>query len=213
LVARGTLGRLCLAMSHAANPKKHAALSAARWEGKEVDIQVEVAAPSPPWCVMIKTSCVPVSFPLFHLIAGARAAHRDVWVGGEQPETAVTELETTLGVRLPPGYRRFVTSVGGLDVDGMSISGILEAKGTERRTGWLYGDTMRFQQERKLPSHLLVFQPDDDAPYCFDTSRPDASGEFPIICFDLHSRHEERVARNFDEWLETFAFSAADGAG
>jgi hypothetical protein len=135
------------------------------------------------------------------LITQIREAGDRLWIAGAQPEEAIAELERALGIPLPPSYRAFLTRFGGLAIVNSSISGIVNAKPLARGTGWLYGDTLRFRRDFGLPEHLLVIQPDEDAPYCLDSSAKMPDGEFPLVCYELHSRHVSRMAESFGEWL------------
>lgn len=138
------------------------------------------------------------------LLAKVGANGHDVWSDGPQPEAAIIALETKLGARLPPSYRDFIAKYGGLAVHDSTISGILGGEPLDESCGSLYGDTMRFRDEYDLPHHLLVIQPNDDAPYCFDTSSPSAAGEFPVACFEVHSKHTKQIAADFDDWIRRF---------
>ena len=134
------------------------------------------------------------------LIAQIRANGREVWVAGEQPEETIHELEKTLGVGLPPSYRSFLARFGGLGIVNSFISGIIDAQPLGEGTGWVYGDTKRCREEWGLPEHLLVIQADEDAPYCLDTSNRQ-DGEYPLVCFELHSKHVSRMANSFGSWF------------
>lgn len=81
------------------------------------------------------------------------------------------------------------------------ISGIIEGKPLGEETGSLYGDTQRFRQDFDMPEYLLVVQADEDAPYCLDTSKRDQGGEFPLVCYELNSRHVGKMAPSFGEWF------------
>jgi hypothetical protein len=101
------------------------------------------------------------------LLARVEANGHKVWSDGPQPEAAIASLESKLGVRLPPSYRAFLARHGAMAIYDSTISGILGGEAPDEGGGSLYGDTMRFRSEWGLPSHLLVIQANDDAPYCF----------------------------------------------
>jgi hypothetical protein len=146
------------------------------------------------------------------LVARVEANGHEVWSSGPQPEAAIAVLERTLGVRLPPSYHDFLATYGGMSIYDSVVSGIVDEDPLREVGGSLYGDTKRFQGEWGLPDYLLVVQPDEDAPYCFDTRRPGMHGEFPVICYELHSRHERTIAAGFDEWMRTVFLHWADAA-
>jgi hypothetical protein len=124
----------------------------------------------------------------------------DLWIAGEQPATAVEELERALDVQLPPSFRQFLLRYGGMGIGDSFISGIINGDALGDGMGWVYADTSRFREDSGLPAHLLVVQADDDAPYCLDTSERSPEMECPVVCYELHSGHVGRVSRNFAEW-------------
>ncbi|MBM4072578.1 MAG: SMI1/KNR4 family protein [Planctomycetes bacterium] len=140
------------------------------------------------------------------LLDRIRGSGREIWVAGPQPAPALAALEQALGVKLPPSYRDFVVRFGALTMQDSAVSGIMDEDAVNEGFGWLYGDTLRCRQEFGLPEHLLVVQPDEGAPYCLDTRRPDASGEMPVVCYELHSGHERKIADDFASWLENWFF-------
>jgi hypothetical protein len=149
------------------------------------------------------------------LLAQVRANGHEVWSGGPQREAAISALESKLGVRLPPSYRTFVAQYGSMAIYDSTISGIIAGEPMDESGGSLFGDTMRFSSEWGLQHHLLLIHPDDDAPYCLDTRAPSASGEFPIVCYEFHSKHDRKVAADFEDWMRRFFLEgwAADKAG
>jgi hypothetical protein len=56
-----------------------------------------------------------------------------------------------------------------------------------------------------VPEHLAPFRDEEGNYYCFDSTKPDASGEFPVVFWDhdeggvLNVPHYQW--RNFVEWL------------
>ena len=135
------------------------------------------------------------------MIGMIRANGDDVWVAGPQPEKAVAELEHKLGYALPPSYRAFLLRYGSLKIFDTVISGIMDGRFEGDGAGQLLDDTERYRKDDHLPRHLLVVQPDEDAPYCLATSTPDEDGEFPLVCYDLQTGDIDPIADNFGTWL------------
>jgi hypothetical protein len=135
------------------------------------------------------------------LIEKIRRNGDEVWVAGPQSEQAVAELEKAVGVRMPPSYRNFLLRFGSVGILDSVVSGIVNNKPLAPGTGHLHWDTQWFRREFELPTHLLVVQHDEDAPYCLDTRRADADGEFPLVCYELRSEHVERIAPSFAAWF------------
>lgn len=138
------------------------------------------------------------------LLAQVEANGHEVWSDGPQPEAAIIALESKIGVRLALSYRAFLAQYGGMAIYDSTISGIIGGEPLDESGGSLYGDTLRFRTEWNLPDHLLVIQPDEDVPYCLDTGSPSATGEFPVVCYELHSKHAGKVAADFDDWMRRF---------
>jgi hypothetical protein len=138
------------------------------------------------------------------LLAQVEAKGHEVWTAGPQSESAILELEKALGVNLPPSYRAFLRRFGSMAIYDSTVSGILQGRPLETRTGWLYGDTMQLRRKKSSLSNLLVIQPDDEGPYCLDTQRPSPDGELPVVCYELGSEHASTIATNFDDWMRRF---------
>lgn len=135
------------------------------------------------------------------LIARIRKAGEEVWIAGPQTEEMIAELERATGVVMPPSYRQFLSRFGGFGIVNSFISGIINGEPLDEGAGWLYGDTQRFRQNFDMPEHLLVIQANEDAPYCLDTSCRGEGGEFPMVCYELNSRHVRWMAMSFGEWF------------
>lgn len=139
-------------------------------------------------------------------ILAMRAAGHDVWCAGGCSDDLVASLESALNVLLPPSYRQFLLTLGAVDISGSPVSGIIDGNPLDPSGGSLYGETQRMRLECQLPEPLLVLQSDEDALYCFDTSVDGLNGEYPVVCFELASRHCQVIAVTFSEWLQTFIF-------
>jgi hypothetical protein len=135
------------------------------------------------------------------LIAQIRQAGEEVWMAGPQSEEAILELERATGFPMPTSYRQFLARFGGFGIVNSFISGIIDGKPLEKGTGWLYGDTQWFREVYGMPEYLLVVQANEDAPYCLDTRKRCQAGEFPLVCYEINSRHVGRMAPSFREWF------------
>lgn len=122
------------------------------------------------------------------LIKSVREAGHDLWLAGPQSDAAIAELERAIGFVMPKSYREFLSRYGGFGIGGSFISGIVDGLPLSSDAGSLFGDTQRHRKEFGMPAHLLVVQADEDAPYCLDMSAA-RDGEFPVVCYELHSRH------------------------
>ena len=130
-----------------------------------------------------------------------RQAGTDVWIAGPQTESSIIALENAIGIRMPPSYRHFLATYGGIGIDDSFVSGIIDNDPVGDGTGWLITDTTRFRNDYEMPDFLLAIQADEDAPYCIDTRERDADGEFAVVCYELNSRNIGLVATNFGVWI------------
>ncbi|HEX3314274.1 MAG TPA: SMI1/KNR4 family protein [Gemmataceae bacterium] len=135
------------------------------------------------------------------LIDQLRENGEQVWIAGPQPEQAIVSLEHALGVSLPPSYRQFLTKFGAFKLLNSSVAGIVGGNPLAKVAGSLYGDTQQYRQDCGLPKHLLVIQPDEDAPYCLDTRKLGRDGEMPVVCYEPDSGYIDRMASSFGEWF------------
>jgi SMI1-KNR4 cell-wall len=112
-------------------------------------------------------------------------------------EEDVDAADETLGIPLPPSYRKLVTTTEPYD----NVYGIY----------WVVSDGGIVWANRDpdsvLPPFLIAVIADDSGDqYCFDTRYPDERGEYPIVRFD-HEIHDETstdcetVAKDLGEFL------------
>jgi len=136
-----------------------------------------------------------------NLLESVKKNGHDVWIAGTQTAEAVAKLENALQVRLPPSYRRFLMQYGGMQIHDSVIAGIVTVDPLEMGGGSVFAETTWCRQEHGLPDYLIVMEPDDEAPYCFDTRSARFDGEFSINCFELYSGADSKIAENFQQFL------------
>jgi len=135
------------------------------------------------------------------LLLRIRQNGHDVWIAGSQSEEAVVALELALQVRLSPSYRQFLLRYGAMSIYDSCIAGIVDNQPLYESGSSIYSTTMYFRQERGVPDHLIIVEPDEEAPYCFDTRHVDAAGESPLNCYELYSGADGKIADNFQEFI------------
>ncbi|QNK73737.1 SMI1/KNR4 family protein [Variovorax sp. PAMC28562] len=141
-------------------------------------------------------------------LQAATAAGTDAWIAGGADEAQIQALERSLGVRLPPSYRRFLALTGALNLGGIEVAGIIDGNALDLSGGSTYGETIRARDDFALPPTLLVIQPDGDAPHCLDLSSADSSGEMAVVCFQLNTKSASEVAQDFEHWLSKWVLPA-----
>ncbi len=135
------------------------------------------------------------------LLQRVRQNGHDVWVAGPQSEEDIARVEALLQVRLPPSYRHFLLRYGAMSIYDSNIAGIVNGQPLYLNISSIYYATTDFRQEQGLPDYLIVVEPDDEAPYCFDTRYPGADGEFPLNCYELYSGADGKIADNFPQFI------------
>lgn len=135
------------------------------------------------------------------LLSRVTASGHEVWYDGPQPISAITQLESKFNLQFPRSYRAFLIEFGSMAICDSTISGIIDGEPWGDGRGWLYYDTLLYRNEWDLPQELLIIQPDEEAPYCLDISNPSVSGEFPIVCYELHAKCVRQIAADFEDWM------------
>src|SRR5215813_6918157 len=116
------------------------------------------------------------------LVARIRAAGKEPDFYGPQRPERVNQVESLLGVQLPPSYRKFLLQYGG----GYGLIGIFEDQPDLLHLGCLLGDTQRLREKYQLSTNFI---PVRIGPFggidALDTSSPDATGEYPVYLLTI----------------------------
>ena len=119
---------------------------------------------------------------------------------GGKGSNLIERAEHALGVVFPPTYRKFLSTFGCGDIEGLEFYGIIS--GDFENSGvpdaiWL---TIN-ERSSGLPEHLiLIYATGDGAYYAIDTSQVDNNGECPIVSYDLN-RSLKKVAEDYGSFL------------
>jgi ankyrin repeat protein len=120
-------------------------------------------------------------------------------------EVQVAAAERELGIRLPPSFRKLVTTLSPYD-GGYEVYGIVDP---DRFSADIVTANAKGESQAYPPFLIGVVPcPNGDA-FCFDTRYPDKRGEYPIVLFDheIHSPESEdwtkfeTVANDLGEFL------------
>jgi SMI1-KNR4 cell-wall len=128
------------------------------------------------------------------------------WIGPTN-DAEIELVEEELGVRFPASFREFLRMTGGGGLESLCISGI-PSDAPFQGFGTVFCDTTHYREEWvpfPLPNHLVVVErcPDDNEPFCLDTSRFDGD-ECPVVLYYLNSGKAEFIANNFLEFYERY---------
>ena len=135
-----------------------------------------------------------------------RQRGHDVWLAGPASRDAVSTLESTFGVTLPPSLVAFLMSWGALSIYDNTVSGIIDDNPLDETCGSLYGDTLILRAESDLPGNLFVVGRHEDGAYCLDSTDSAANAEWPVINL-TNGSSPTRVSVSFREWLQDFVLS------
>lgn len=119
--------------------------------------------------------------------------------GLEGPATPdqVSAAEAALGVKLPVSFRAFLLTNNGGGVYDTSIYGVAADDGFD-----LVKLNLRARED-EVPDHLVAFAATISGDvFCFDTSRPDADADCPVVVIDADEGKLVPVALDFVEWLD-----------
>ena len=126
--------------------------------------------------------------------------------GTPASDEAIAALENELNIELPFSYKVFLKRFGWVQMemsDGVTIAGIHNSD-PYNVTASIFHNTSWYREQQSLPNNLLIIQPNEDAPYCFNTAIKNAKGEYQVVCYELHNTNYSEIAANFEKWLEEF---------
>jgi hypothetical protein len=122
----------------------------------------------------------------------------DVDFGVPVSHAEIESFERRSGIILPESYQAFLNRFG-----SMSVSDQIVIAGISGEPYDLHSISKKLQSEWNMPAHLLILQPNEEAPYCFDLNTPSSAGEYAIVCYQLGKSYR-RIASDFIEWVEEF---------
>ena len=145
-------------------------------------------------------------------------------------EEDITQAERILGILLPPSYRRFLLLTNGLGI-GVAENSYVCGAGPQRATwtpvmqnAWMkcggqHEITARWREFQGVYASERVmdrergentFRSDETAlipfattyeDWCFDRTRPNSAGEYPVVLWDHELRAAEDRYPNFGAWF------------
>lgn len=113
-------------------------------------------------------------------------------------EERIREVEERLGVKFPPSYRAFLKHFGAGCILWCEVQGICDHP---KWQAWQV--EIANQKGGYIDDGLLMFTSDGgDFFYCFDLSRSDAEGEYPVVIIGpLGDEFGKVVASSFIDFL------------
>jgi hypothetical protein len=133
--------------------------------------------------------------------------------GADEPTPAPTtpqiaDAEALLGRTLPPSYVQFMTGAGTLMPPDWDLYWV-GPPDMHRRNLVVANQVERDDADCPLPLFLIAFFDDGGDQLCFDTRRPDADGEYPIVLWDRDRPADEQLqeglfvtADDFLDWVK-----------
>lgn len=124
----------------------------------------------------------------------------DVTAGRPASAAAIAASESSLDVRFPPGYRRFLETLGWVDVEGREVFGVGPGDASD-----VVAHTREWRGMNGVPSRAVIVEIDslEGGPVGFVPDDADAAAEPPIWRWD----HENaiRIAMDFADYLSDVA--------
>lgn len=122
---------------------------------------------------------------------------------GVKPESLVTKAEGTLGFEFPPSYRKFLTTYGCGDIEGLEFYGLTDdnfQSSAIPNAIWLTLD----ERKSGLPENLMLVYSTGDGNYiALKMDETDEHGENPAVLVSPTGNVLEKVANDFGEFLLT----------
>lgn len=142
-------------------------------------------------------------------------------IAGPVPESAIHAAEEALGITFPPSYRTFLRTFGGIAIpkhlgivhDFVGVTADSNGDTTQQLAGDVVHRTLSARAERKLAEHLVVvgMGAQDQEWFCLDASRPNGSGEYPILMFDARDNAlDQQFYEDFGQMLQEVMGFVAD---
>jgi antitoxin YobK len=122
---------------------------------------------------------------------------------GEVEPSWIDAAEEELGYPLPPSYCWWLENYGTGQLDGHPICTLAPPEFRDDADSDLIY-TFRTNSTNGIggANKLFFWEPNGDERFFFDTSKPDASGEFPVYVEDLVQGEDRQYAKTFAEFLE-----------
>ncbi|MFE6611141.1 SMI1/KNR4 family protein [Amycolatopsis sp. NPDC057786] len=123
---------------------------------------------------------------------------------GGADEGMISSAERTLGVAFPPSYRRLVEEFGTWDIAGREFLGVYRTPGRGPRVLGSAAETLEMRRDHGLAPELIVVMFDGmGGAVVLDSSRPDDSGEYPVLAW----AHADDVPEKLGDDFGSFALA------
>ncbi|MCH9609944.1 MAG: hypothetical protein S4CHLAM45_13300 [Chlamydiales bacterium] len=119
---------------------------------------------------------------------------------GKKDNALIAKAEKALGLRLPPSYKKFLSSLGCGDIEGLEFYGLISSNFENSSVPdaiWLTLEERKFGLPKSL---VLVYTTGDGAYYGIDTSQVDSNGECPVVSYKMNG-NMEKVADDYGAFL------------
>ncbi|MFC3488374.1 SMI1/KNR4 family protein [Amycolatopsis roodepoortensis] len=113
-------------------------------------------------------------------------------------EGMISSAERTLGVAFPPSYRRLVEEFGTWDIAGLEFLGVYRTPGYGPGLLGSVAETLDMRRDHGLAPELIVVMFDGmGGAVVLDSSRPDDSGEYPVLAWSHADKTPEKLGDDF----------------
>ncbi|MFD5245383.1 SMI1/KNR4 family protein [Amycolatopsis sp. NPDC058340] len=117
---------------------------------------------------------------------------------GSCDEAMIGAAERALGVTFPPSYRRLIEEFGTWDIAGEEFLGVYRTPARGSRLLGSVDETLEMRRNHRLPPELIVVMFDGmGGTIVLDSSRPDDSGEYPVLAWAHADEAPEKLGDDF----------------
>ncbi|ANN19211.1 hypothetical protein SD37_28735 [Amycolatopsis orientalis] len=113
-------------------------------------------------------------------------------------EAMISAAEGALGVKFPPSYRRLIEEFGTWDIAGEEFLGVYRTPACGTKLLGSVSVTLDMRRDHGMPPELIVVMFDGmGGAVVLDSSRPDGSGEYPVLVWAHVDQPPEKLGEDF----------------
>lgn len=127
----------------------------------------------------------------------------EIWMSVPASDDSIAIVEKTLGVSLPPQYRKFLSKYGSLSIEtGEPVVGIIDNDPLMNEGGNILSELNSLKEScTQLPSGVIPIQRHEDGAYCFDFRGNNKIAEPPIVNMENSFKDPQQVSSCFLEFI------------
>lgn len=121
---------------------------------------------------------------------------------GPKPDALIDKAEKTIGLYLPPTYRRFVAELGAGNISGQEFYGVIDDDFYESSVPDAIWSTLHARKTYGLPDDLIVIGSIDDGSYIvLDAHKDNNEKEASVMIWREPDEEPDILHADFGEYL------------